>query len=261
MWASTGVMRRRRMATLGGARQVMDLQISALCRMRPFPGLPRPRHRRIWFWADRRAPAYARVSGSGSGAARCFLDYIGSASQGIKHRGHIAWKEQLLLVPFMLIGIGLGLFLLRAHPPGRPQQSTGRIRHSLCGSISYCHYRPCVIPDCFATLCGMLGGLMGTLFGTGGPFYAIYLNLRNPDKSSFRATFAANFLIDGGIRLTAYAIMGLLTSRSYCISSPRCRLWALDCTWVGVFTSVFPDGLLRFISLLLLASGLMLLLK
>src|SRR5687768_13224125 len=45
-----------------------------------------------------------------------FLDYIGSASQGIKNRAHIAWKEQLLLVPFMLVGIGLGLLLLRAIP-------------------------------------------------------------------------------------------------------------------------------------------------
>src|SRR5438128_11360525 len=44
------------------------------------------------------------------------LDYIGSASQGIKHRGHIAWKEQLLLVPCMLMGIGLRLFLLRPAP-------------------------------------------------------------------------------------------------------------------------------------------------
>ena len=43
--------------------------------------------------------------------------------------------------------------------------------------------------------------LVGTLFGTGGPFYVIYLNLRGLDRSVFRATFAMNFLIDGGVRL------------------------------------------------------------
>jgi hypothetical protein len=52
-------------------------------------------------------------------------------------------------------------------------------------------------------------GRVGTLFGTGGPFYVIYLRLRDLDKSAFRATFATNFLIDGGIRLIAYTVMGL----------------------------------------------------
>ena len=44
-----------------------------------------------------------------------------------------------------------------------------------------------------AILCGCLGGLVGTLFGTGGPFYVMYLKLRDLDKSVFRATFATNF--------------------------------------------------------------------
>lgn len=32
------------------------------------------------------------------------LDYLGSASQVLKNRGHIAWKEQLPLIPFTLLG-------------------------------------------------------------------------------------------------------------------------------------------------------------
>ena len=44
-------------------------------------------------------------------------------------------------------------------------------------------------------------GVLGTLFGTGGPFYVIYLNLRGLDRTVFRATFAMNFLVDGGVRL------------------------------------------------------------
>src|ERR671918_1773533 len=44
------------------------------------------------------------------------LDYIGSASQGFKNRDRIAWKEQLALIPFMLVGIGVGLLVLRAIP-------------------------------------------------------------------------------------------------------------------------------------------------
>jgi uncharacterized protein len=55
------------------------------------------------------------------------------------------------------------------------------------------------------------------LAGSGGPFYVIYLNLRNLEKTTFRATFASNFLIDGGIRLVAYVILGLFRrSRRRC---------------------------------------------
>ena len=32
-----------------------------------------------------------------------FLDYIGSASQGLSNRQHIAWREQLPLIPFTLL--------------------------------------------------------------------------------------------------------------------------------------------------------------
>src|SRR5712691_9934305 len=44
------------------------------------------------------------------------LDYIGSASQSVRNLGHIAWREQLVLVPSMLIGIGVGLWLLTGLP-------------------------------------------------------------------------------------------------------------------------------------------------
>ena len=37
------------------------------------------------------------------------LDYIGSASQSVRNLHDIAWREQIALVPFMLIGIGGGL--------------------------------------------------------------------------------------------------------------------------------------------------------
>ena len=45
------------------------------------------------------------------------LDYVGSASQGVKNVDQIAWREQLILIPFMVVGIALGLFLLHSFPP------------------------------------------------------------------------------------------------------------------------------------------------
>jgi uncharacterized membrane protein YfcA len=189
------------------------------------------------------------------------LDYIGSVSQGIQHRGHIAWKEQLRLVPFMLVGIGLGLLVLRTVP-------TVVLGKALGGFVMlYAMYQLLSLPSrrhsrCLATVCGILGGLVGTLFGTGGPFYVIYLNLRDLDKGIFRATFAANFLVDGGIRLAAYAIMGLLGLH---ILMNLCA--ALPIMGAGLYlggrihTGCSQTTFVRFISLLLLGSGVTLLLK
>ncbi len=59
---------------------------------------------------------------------------------------------------------------------------------------------------------GFFGGLIGTLFGTGGPFYVFYFQLQQLDKSMFRATCAAVFLIDGLFRASGFALSGLYTT-------------------------------------------------
>ena len=189
------------------------------------------------------------------------LDYIGSASQGMQNRDYVAWKEQLLLVPFMLVGIGVGLLLLHSIP-------TAVLRKVLGGFvITYAIYQLLPLPALggsrlLAILCGCLGGLVGTLFGTGGPFYVMYLKLRDLDKSVFRATFATNFLIDGAIRLGSYAVIGLFRWQVLAY-----LLAALPMVAAGLYlggrlqTGWSQNAFVRFISLLLLGSGIALLLK
>ena len=155
------------------------------------------------------------------------LDYIGSASQGMKNRDSVAWKEQFLLVPFMLVGIGAGLLLLHAMPTAVLTKCSGFV-------ITYAIYQLLPLPALggsrlWAVLCGCLGGFVGTLFGTGGPFYVMYLKLRDLDKNVFRATFAANFLIDGAIRLGSYAVIGLFRWQLLAYLLPPCLWWSLGC--------------------------------
>lgn len=50
------------------------------------------------------------------------------------------------------------------------------------------------------------------MFGTGGPFYVFYYQLQQLDKSIFRATCAATFLIDGLIRAVGFSLSGFYTS-------------------------------------------------
>ena len=49
------------------------------------------------------------------------LDYLGSASQGLRNVERIVWREQLVLIPFMCIGVGGGLYAV-ANKQAVPQQ-------------------------------------------------------------------------------------------------------------------------------------------
>jgi uncharacterized membrane protein YfcA len=139
------------------------------------------------------------------------LDYMGSASQGLGRQRQIAWRELSILVPFMIVGIAGGLYLLSV-------LSTVVLSRALGAFVlAFAIYQLLPVPPLrgsrlSAGYFGLLGGLVGTLFGTGGPFYAIYLSLRGLGKETFRATFAINFLVDGGVRLVAYAVLGLFSS-------------------------------------------------
>ena len=76
----------------------------------------------------------------------------------------------------MVVGVLVGLWLLRV-------MSTGLLARILGGFvIAYAIYQMLPLPElrgsrAAASYCGLLGGLVGTLFGPGGPFYVIYLNL------------------------------------------------------------------------------------
>ena len=189
------------------------------------------------------------------------LDYLGSASQGVKNVDRVAWREQLVLVPFMVVGVGGGLWLLAAVP-------TALLARILGGFvIAYAIYQMLPLPEprgsrVAATYCGFLGGLVGTLFGTGGPFYVIYLNLRGLDRTMFRATFAMNFLIDGGVRLAAFTGAGLFNRQAL-----GYLLTAVPIAGAGLYvggriqTGLSPRAFQIVIRLLLLVSGVALLLK
>jgi uncharacterized membrane protein YfcA len=189
------------------------------------------------------------------------LDYIGSAGQGARNIRRVAWADQLALVPFTLLGVGAGLAVLRGVPAGVLGRALGVF------VIVYAIYQLLPLPPLrgsrvAAVWCGLLGGAVGTLFGTGGPFYAIYFNLRGLDKSQFRATFATNFLIDGGVRLGGYALAGLLGWTTLAWVLAALPLVALG-LYVGgrVHVGLSQREFVRLISLILVATGAGLLLR
>jgi len=190
------------------------------------------------------------------------LDYVASAGQGLKDREHIRWREIVPLLPFSVLGVGLALYLLKT-------MDAKLLLHALAVFILlFAAYTLLIrIPArnhsrLWAAPVGCFGGLVGTLFGTGGPFYVIYLQLRTLEKSQFRATFAAIFLLDGTYRIAGYLLMGFFNVNLLLLLAVMLPVMAVSIYLGGrIHTTVTQETFKRGISLLLLASGAILLLK
>ena len=129
------------------------------------------------------------------------LDYLASAGQGLSHRQSIRWGEISRLIVPALIGVSAGLLIFH-------KVDAALLTRILGGFVFlyalYALWGPRIPPvsGWWAVPAAVSGGAVGTLFGTGGPFYVSYLKARQLDKSAFRATFACIFLLDGAARVS-----------------------------------------------------------
>ncbi len=190
------------------------------------------------------------------------LDYLGSASQGIKNRHAVAWRDLWPLLPFTFLGVALAIYLFKTIDAALLQRSLAifiilyAVYALLAKPPRQVHTRWWAVPA------GSLGGLVGTLFGTGGPFYVIYLQLRRLNKTPFRATFATIFLIDGTGRIAGYLISGFITLEFLWLLAVLLPV-VLICLYLGgrIHLAFSQETFKRVISVLLVVCGIVLLLK
>jgi uncharacterized protein len=189
------------------------------------------------------------------------LSYSGTLMQSYHYRKQVCWHDILPLLPFSLLGIVIAIWLLVN------VDANGLVLALGCFVLLYSIYS--LLPlqvyaggRKWAVLAGSCGGLVGALFGTGGPFYVLYLKIRQLDKNRFRATIAMIFLFDGGARMAGYALNGLFTSQV---------LWMIAILMPVLFLGLYAGHHLhikidhkrfnRVISLLLMTGGIMLIIK
>jgi uncharacterized membrane protein YfcA len=107
-----------------------------------------------------------------------------------------------------------------------------------------------------------MGGLIGTLYGTGGPFYVLYLKFRKIEKNQFRATFATIFLLDGAGRLAGYVFTGFFSLDLVLMMAVAIPLMVIGMFIGGrIHTNMSQQTFQRAISMLLIFSGITLLVK
>ena len=140
------------------------------------------------------------------------LSYTGTIYQSYRLRHEAQWRDVLPLIPFSLLGIAVAVWLLVNVQAEVLTLALGLFVvlyaiYSLLPKQEQTGSRYWAIPA------GAFGGMVGALFSTGGPFYVVYLKLRQLAKGPFRATIATIFLIDGGARIAGYAMSGLYTTQ------------------------------------------------
>ncbi|MCU7852124.1 MAG: sulfite exporter TauE/SafE family protein [Candidatus Thiodiazotropha sp. (ex Monitilora ramsayi)] len=189
------------------------------------------------------------------------LDYLASMSHGIRHFKHIQWKDLFPLLPFTLVGILLALYLLKSLQPGMLTNSLGIF------IICYAIYSLLPLPPLrgsrsWAIPLGTLTGLIGTLFGTGGPFTVIYLGLRELGKSAFRGTIATFFAIDGGMRLIGFSVSGFYGRENLVFALVALPVMAIGLYAGGhIHTNLSRTAFVRLVAVILIGSGIALLMK
>jgi uncharacterized membrane protein YfcA len=190
------------------------------------------------------------------------LDYAASAVQGIRDRRAIAWGEIVCVLPTAIMGVATAFWMFKV------MHTDGLVKVLAVFLIGLAIYQLRAdgkgerIAGFWAYPAGAFGGLVGTLFGTGGPFYVAYLHGRQLDKVAFRATFSTIFLLDGVNRIVSYALSGFLDARFFGI-----LVWLAPVMALGIFVGrrmhadISPVAFRRGISVLLILSGTILLFK
>ena len=185
------------------------------------------------------------------------LDLSSGLALGFHTRKRADTRELLTLLPFTLVGLTLGVTLLVKLPRNATLLALGVFvcLYALYVMLRRGPTRP--LSRRWAAPTGVLGGIVGALFGMGGPPYVMYIAGRVPDSAAQRATISQMVIVNVGLRVVAFALAGLLLSRALWIAVALLLPVAFAGLWVGnrAHVSVAPATMSRMIGAALFLTG------
>jgi uncharacterized membrane protein YfcA len=175
----------------------------------------------------------------------------------------ISWRTVLALFAGIAVGIPFGGWILVQGDPTTLLTALGTVLVVAGASFLVVPERQAVhVPNWLAPPVGVVSGVLTGLFGTGGPPLIFYYRLRGVDKTVFRGSLMAIFLMMTAVRLPSYLALGLVTGP---------RLWSalavfpavLAGAWIGnrVHLQIEDRTFHQLVSVALLLIGLLLLLR
>jgi uncharacterized membrane protein YfcA len=185
------------------------------------------------------------------------MDLGNALRVGLQHPGNASKGELARMVPLVLLGTAIGVTALVNLPRAGAMLALGVFVLLYAGYSLVRRPGGTIVGSSWAYIAGFIGGITSTLFGAGGPPYAIYLSHRPLTKEQFRATLTLTTVFSIGMRVAAFALTGLLLKREVLFAV----LAVLPAAFIGVslasrlFQRISHELLLRLVALLLLASG------
>ena len=161
------------------------------------------------------------------------LDLGSGLALGLHTRRQADIRELLTLVPFTLVGLTLGVTLLVHLPRKATLLALGLFVCAYALHVMLRRVTTRRLTRWWAAPAGLVGGVVGALFGMGGPPYVAYIAGRVPDPAAQRATISQMVILNVGLRVVAFALAGLLASRALWLAAALLLPVAWTGVWVG----------------------------
>ena len=185
------------------------------------------------------------------------LDLGSALVLGFHTRRQADRRELLTLVPFTLAGLVLGVTLLLRLPRDATLLALGLFVCVYAANLALRRETRRRLSRWWAAPAGLVGGLIGALFGMGGPPYVMYIAGRVPDADAQRATISQMVILNVGLRVLAFALAGFLASSSLWLVVAALLPVAWAGVWAGhrVHLRLAPATAARVIAAALFVSG------
>jgi uncharacterized membrane protein YfcA len=184
-------------------------------------------------------------------------DLAAALSVGLENPKRALRAEWTRLVPMIFVGTALGVTLLVNLPRAAGMLLLGLFVLGFAIFTLLPHARHRVISPAWAWVAGFAGGITSSVFGAGGPPYAIYLSQRGLTKEQFRATLGLATLTSISLRLVAFLLTGLLLDADIWLKAIAVVPACLVGIWIArkIFLRISREALMRAVAFLLLATG------
>ena len=186
------------------------------------------------------------------------MDLVNAFRIGFENPAHAVRREWMRMVPTILLGTVAGVTLLVSLPRAAATLALGVfvLLFSLYSLLS----RPDaqrIVAAGWAWVAGFAGGVTSTVFGAGGPPYAMYLSHRGLSKEQYRATMGFATLTSISLRVLAFLLTGLLLEPKVWLVAIGVIPASLAGIWVAqrMFLRISREQLLRAVALVLLGTG------
>lgn len=192
------------------------------------------------------------------------MDLANAFRIGFENPKYALKSEWRRLVPAIVVGTVAGITLLVNLPRQAATLALGVfvLAFALYSLLSHPDARR-VLATRWAFLAGFTGGVTSTLFGAGGPPYAMYLSHRGLSKEQYRATLGLATLTSISLRAAAFFVTGILLDPKVWIYAAAIVPAGLAGLWAAshLFRRISRETLMRAVALMLLASGASLILR